>query len=299
MMSTLARRALEQIANSAVAGIWDAHRGCAALAGAFLVNRGLVAGEAAAALKELLQGRTLAAPATEDAVTFDAVSFAEFSETLVGELAFAADQPRELGHDVIYSAYVLRAIEVFEVQPWRGLLVAMIALIRKLQASGPGWITVNGRNEVRPLPGAEAPAVENVWSVFAELERPLASELGDMQLGHILTHGHAITVVEPYAAPELRLALRRGLGRRVRALQFAAGEQTSRAPLPRRAIDPRRAEYWSTVAQLGDMHGHAFKYAYSFLELRRDPIRRSDLEAFGRICWPDSDYPQVALPDPN
>jgi hypothetical protein len=45
-------------------------------------------------------------------------------------------------------------------------------------------------------------------------------------------------------------------------------------------------DYWEEVDRRGDMHGHALKYAYSFLDLKSERITGADLDAFGRILWP-------------
>jgi len=95
-----------------------------------------------------------------------------------------------------------------------------------------------------------------------------------MQLGHLLTHGHAIGMIQRHADPQL-------------IADFANEEQQEKSPLPRRKPDPRTKEYWTLVKSLGDMHGHAFKYAYSFLDMKRaHHISPADLEAYGRIVWP-------------
>ncbi|WP_409175450.1 hypothetical protein [Brevibacillus fortis] len=65
-------------------------------------------------------------------------------------------------------------------------------------ASGPGFVTVNGENIVIdpgdiPNTGVRLQLTpETVLDLLHDFQRPLQMEKDDMQLGHILTHGHAI-----------------------------------------------------------------------------------------------------------
>jgi hypothetical protein len=124
-------------------------------------------------------------------------------------------------------------------------------------------------------------------NTFAQFGRPAPAEIGDMQLGHLLTHGHAIEILRAFGTKALMSDLDMAYRKRVRGLRAADLEQRDRTPLPRRAIDPRTRIYWELENRLGTMHGHVAKYAYSLLDLKRDLIANADLELFGRIVWPD------------
>jgi hypothetical protein len=111
-------------------------------------------------------------------------------------------------------------------------------------------------------------------------------EVGDMQLGHLLTHGHAIETLRSQGAKPLIDDLDLAYRRRVHGLRIANREEQNETALRRKAIDPREKPYWRFVDSFGDMDGHAIKYAYNFLSLRKNGISEVDLEAFGRIVWP-------------
>lgn len=280
--------ALRQIERSAGANIWDAHRGCAAIAGTLLIERRLIAGDAVPLVADLINRQLAdeggAGLATESAEALPLIPFVR--ETLA-ELAVDADHPRELAHDVIYSAYVVRALEQHAIAPWPGLRDALRRLVQNIKSSGPGWITVNRRNEVRPLPDCdERPEQLNYWNIFSTFDRSRTMEAGDMQLGHLLTHGHALSLVTARVSPAQRGALNGGFRRRVRALDLANRDQSEHTPWLPRTLDPRTAAYWRLTERFDDMHGHALKYALSFLELCPNP-NAADLVAFSRIVWPE------------
>lgn len=280
---------LLQIERTARKGIWDAHWGCAVIAGALLVAEDLVENDAKPEIEVLLKSISTEQNGFEERTvpSSETVGIGLFTRQLLSELSIRADEAREIGHAVIYSAYVLRALHRFQITPWRSLLAAVVELIRKINAAGPGWITINGKNELRTLQEAKGKASTDYWTTFARFDRYLPMEIGDMQLGHLLTHGHAIQMISSQADTDLLESLDLAYRRRLRALRLANSDQKDRAPLPLRTVDPRSASYWMTAKTLGDMHGHVLKYAYSFLALRGLKITPADLQAYGRIVWPD------------
>jgi len=286
-MKDYAIGSLAQIEVSARTGIWDAHKGCAAIAGALLLAQQLVKKDAAGAVEAQvkLQLGTDLNPAPSKEV----ISRTVFIKRILAELKVDARQPKGLGHDVIYSAYVLRALEVFEINPWNSLLESLTKLVRDVKRSGPGWMTVNGKNESRPMSEAADNPYGSHWEAFACFDRPLPMEVGDMQLGHLLTHGHAIEMLERYADKALMVDLHLAYRKRMQSLRLANLEQRDHSPLPLRPVDPRDKKYWLSANEFGHMHGHVLKYAYSFLDLKRGGISEADLCAYGRIVWPD--YP--------
>lgn len=281
--------ALRQIEDSAASNIWDAHQGCAAIAGALLCTEDLVDLNSRSALEHLV--RQFAPLDNISLATAERkrppLTFEIFAAKLLAEVAVAAEEPKEIGHDVIYAAYVLKALDSFKITPWESLLTHITGLVRKIKAAGPGWITINGENQLRALHEMDESTGSDYWSEFAAFDRPLQMEIGDMQLGHLLTHGHAITVLDRFGPAALSHDLNIAFRKRLQGLRIANGEQRDRSPLPVRKMDPREKAYWSAASEHGDMHGHVLKYAYSFLELRKERIRPLDMEAFGRIVWPD------------
>jgi hypothetical protein len=283
-MRAFAIQALHQIEASAARGIWDAHQGCAALAGALLIQQCLVAQNAKGLIEKL--ARLSIGSFQGDASSTKTIPRGPFAQKLLHEIGIAAQDPKQLGHDVIYSGYVLRALDVFRIVPMASLLESLISLVRQVKRCGPGWITVNGKNEIRPLTRAEAPTGTDYWALFSRFERPLAMEQGDMQLGHLLTHGHAIEMLRHYGSATLLSDLDIAYRKRLHGLRTANGEERNTTPLKRTPVDPRLKRYWDSVTELGDMHGHVLKYAYSFLDLNKNKITNVDLQAYGRIVWP-------------
>lgn len=283
-MRNLVTIALQQIVASAGDGIWQAHRGCAALAGVLLLHDDLVAPEARGLIDTHIRTTLHGCDAPDGKEA--SLQFDRFARYLLDEIALDAREPKELGHDVIYTAYILRALDAFSIPPWRALLEGVRTLLRAIRASGPGWITVNGVNEPRAMLAPPGTGAKDAWSSFAGLERPRSMELGDMQLGHLLTHGHAISMLRRYTSLSLAGDLVAAHQRRLRTLQAATLEERDTTPLRRMAFDPRSPAYWKWIDTFGDMHGHALKYAYSFLDLRRDGVATRDCESFSRIVWP-------------
>ncbi|MGB8356581.1 MAG: hypothetical protein WCD79_21965 [Chthoniobacteraceae bacterium] len=291
-MKAYALKALKQIEASAKNGIWEAHWGCAVLAGALLIEENLIDRDATASVTALLD-KLMASHTSfqeEENGNQNLLPRELFAGKLLAELAPHAKEPAALGHDVIYSAYVLKALERFEIPPWESLLDAVILHIRQINAAGPGWITINGEQKIEPLEIAEEKTSADYWTIFSSFHRPLPMETGDMQLGHLLTHGHAIGMIPDHATPQLTNDFDLAYRKRLHALRLANEAQRDKSPLPRRKPDPRTKGYWALVESLGDMHGHAFKYAYSFLDLKRDHISAADLESYGRIVWPAASF---------
>jgi len=287
-MREYAVKALKQIEASAKKGIWEAHWGCAVIAGALLVEENLIGEDAKASVTTLLK-RLITSRAGfqgEGIEDRNLLQPGQFAEKLLAELAPHAKEPSEIGHDIIYSAYVLKALDRFGITPWESLLDRVTMLVHKVKASGPGWITVNGKNEVRTLDEAERKTDADFWTIFSHFDRPMLMEAGDMQLGHLLTHGHAICMFRGCASRDLIADFDLAYRKRLYGLRRANDEQKEKPALPRRKIDPRTKGYWTLVESLGDMHGHAFKYAYSFLDLKRNHVSAADIEAYGRIVWP-------------
>jgi len=122
-MRDLVAKALEQIESSAKTGIWDAHRGCALIAGALLLEDNLLDEGAKALARSLLDGLLGAGPRAprKGSTGSPRLEREQFVASLVAELTPNARAPREIGHDIIYSAYVVRALERFGIAPWESL----------------------------------------------------------------------------------------------------------------------------------------------------------------------------------
>jgi len=286
-MKDYAIRALGQIEASARKGIWGAHWGCAVITGSLLVDEKLIDDEARTLVTGLLKSMVDSEPNSSKAGSEDRVFIPRelFAEKLFAELAVGATEPKELGHDVIYSAYVLKALDHFGIMPWESLLDGVTMLVRKIKAASPGWITINGKKKFNKPGEAEEKTADDYWTIFSRFDRSRSMEAGDMQLGHLLTHGHAIEMIRQGAGAELAADFDLAYRKRLRVLRLANEEQQEKIALPLRELDPRTREYWTLAQSLEGMRDHALKYAYSFLDLRRDDLSATDLEAYGRILW--------------
>lgn len=278
--------ALRQIERSVAGGIWDAHGGCAALAGIFILEEGCIH-ESARGFVEAHVDRLLS-DTPPDPMDAESVSVDVFANAVLEELSRDAREPKAIGHDAIYAAYALRAVEVFQIAPWTSLLEQLKELIRAVKRSGAGYIFVDGAKRYDPPPELAGECGADPWESFQSIDRPADDETADMQLGHALTHGHAIETLRPRASDALAADLDHAFRRRLKLLRETGGQDAGREPLRRLPVDPRTLRYWEIVEKRGDMHGHALKYACSFLDTRRGAIREDDLVAFGRIVWPSA-----------
>jgi len=284
-MKEYATRALKQIESSSKKGIWGAHWGCAVIAGALLIDEKLIEGDAKASVTGLLESILKSQADFQEEGSEDRIFLRRelFERKLLAELAIKAEEPKELGHDVIYSAYTLRALDHFKITPWESLLDGVTMLVRKVKAAGPGWMTINGKKKFTKPDKADEKTEADYWTIFSNFDRSPLMEMGDMQLGHVLTHGHAIEMIRPWAGGALTADFDLAYRKRLHALHLANEEEKEKSVLPRRKLDPRKKEYWTLAESRGGMQDHVLKYAYSFLDLRRDRVSAADLEAYGRI----------------
>lgn len=251
------------------------------LAGLFLIEEELISDGAKRRVREWINERVHSdyetLPSGRD-ITFD-----EFRNTITKELRNQASEVHELGHDVIFSAYVLKALQHFDIKPWESLMISMCELIQSIKNSTPGWITINGENQRRNLETEDQTLPNDYWGAFASLDRFAEMEAGDMQLGHILTHGHAIKML--HVNGKLTQQFNRAFSKRLHGLISANNDQKSGTPLMKKYLDPREESFWEHMKEHGD--SHVLKYAYSFLSLRQKELKAEDFPTFGRIMWPN------------
>lgn len=264
--------------------IWGAHEGCGILAKLFLANSDHIPD----AVRQLLlaQASQTKAPIPPVDSTSESMPLPAFREAVVDALAPNADNPRAIGHDVIFTSYILRALDEFEIMPWASLGKAVGKLVHDIKQAGPGWVSINNRQEFQETSHLSADDAPPSWETIVQFDRPLPMEAGDMQLGHLLTHAHAITRIAPLCSSGLNDKFRCAFGKRLTLLRTANQQQHDQTPLRKWPLDPRTERYWACPGTLGDMHGHVAKYALSFLELCEHTPTTADLEAFGRILWP-------------
>ena len=174
--------------------IWDGHWACAVLALIHLVEEKLVPGELESLIYHNLD-KIVEEHANSDTYWNDK-SYIDFRSGLIQLLI--QNSHNSIGHDVIYAFYILNALTGSDVPATAALYQAMKKILEGFTQSGPGFVTVNAENVVIHPDELEKSAeiIELTPVTLLELchtfSRPPQMEKGDMQLGHILTHGHAI-----------------------------------------------------------------------------------------------------------
>lgn len=167
------------------------------------------------------------------------------------------------GHNVIYTAYVVKALHEHPEWATPGVIDRLIRLIR----------TVNGPldREDAPVPSAaESAPYDRVEDVAATVFRDIDAldfetlEAWSIGVGHVLTHGHGLLELDRLGYGELA---RTGFDAH-RAHAYSARTNRSRTQRVDKVIhgrDPISAKFWT-----GDVRtdrdwefGHTFKYTYS------------------------------------
>ena len=117
--------ALEDIAASASHGTWGAHAGCAVLACVLLIEEDLVEQDARDSVRRVLDSSGIRPNGR--AGHGAKIGFDEFKDRLISQLKVDAHEVKEIGHDVIYSSYVLKALDFLSLSPRESLLAGMLA----------------------------------------------------------------------------------------------------------------------------------------------------------------------------
>ena len=206
----------------------------------------------------------------------------DFEIKIISALEENIEKLCEIGHNVIYASLALKASR--DVPEMRTTIVCegMCHLISAFNDCTPGHIWVDGKTEVIEPDNTDTivPRIEDAGTVkkyvldsFLNAERSYREESGDMQLGHLLTHGQSIVELFELGYSELgqvafkpfaqRIKLIKGLRKRNPCIDPSEGVGNF--------ISPLKDEYWSNDYSDSDWnHGHIFKYPYSFYQLLKD-----------------------------
>ncbi|MNV89210.1 hypothetical protein D3C71_1834850 [compost metagenome] len=110
-----------------------------------------------------------------------------------------------------------------------------------------------------------------------------------MQLGHILTHGHAIVQLKHAFKSDGLNVLDEALFKRVDILNLAnqveveSASKEQNIALSETRGSPLETSYWEQALS-DNRHGHYYKYAFSYLKLNRMAERNAvDFRKFSRI----------------
>lgn len=282
--------ACQKMIEASQTNIWEGHWACAVLALIHILEDDLTPRELETLIRQNLD-KTVEEHANVELYREDK-EYAGFFNGLMEQLIQNGNSCNALGHDVIYSYYILDLLADSDISANAELFNAMITLLKGFADTGPGYVTANGNNIVIHPEGLTQTTSrfqltsDSVLDFFRDFSRPSQMEKGDMQLGHILTHGHSIVELKlAYAENELYI-LDDAFHARADILTYANNleQQPGHISSSNEVLwNPMEPPYWEH-ALLDNRHGHFYKYAYSYLKLNRMAGRNpSDFRLFSRI----------------
>lgn len=284
--------ACQKMIESSQSNMWEGHWACAVIALAELLEEKLVPAELEDLIRKNLV-KTVEEHANEQQYRVNK-EYEDFPAQMMRLLVQKNHTCHALGHDVIYTFYLLSMLSRSDIPATAELFDAMGKINSGFAASGPGFVTVNGENIVIdpdgvPHTGARLQLTpETLLDLLHNFQRPVQMEKGDMQLGHILTHGHAIVEMKQVYRHYVHDNLDPALYARINLLAYANTLEEKRvvesdSMVTEGELNPLEASYWEQ-ALVESRHGHFYKYAYSYLRLCRMAGRSpSDFRVFQRI----------------
>jgi hypothetical protein len=286
------RWACQKMIEASQNNIWDGHWACAVLALIHLLEEKLVPGGLESLIHQNLD------KIVEDHVNGEKYrndkEYDDYRSGLIELLIRNSGANNSLGHDVIYVYYMLDLLIGSDVPANAELFHAMKRLLEGFADLGPGYVTINGENVVIHPEDLTKTAERfqltssSLLDLFHGFSRPLQMEKGDMQLGHILTHGHAIVQWKHDFKVDGLNVLEEAFFTRLDILNFANQLETVPASKKHNAIsettwNPLETSYWEQALS-DNRHGHYYKYAFSYLKLNRMAERNIiDFRKFSRI----------------
>ncbi|WP_261376040.1 hypothetical protein [Brevibacillus brevis] len=285
------RWACQKMLESSQSNVWEGHWACAVIALTELLEEKLVP----AKLEDLIHNnlvKIVEEHANEQQYRANK-EYEGFPAQMMRLLVQKNHTCHALGHDVIYTFYLLSMLSRSAIPATAELFDAMGKMVGSFEASGPGYVTVNGENIVIDPDGVPYTGVrlqltpETVLDLLHNFQRPLQMEKGDMQLGHILTHGHAIVEMKQAYRQYVHDNLDPAFYARINLLAYANTLEENRveseSAVTEYELNPLEPSYWEQ-ALAESRHGHFYKYAYSYLRLYRMAGRSpSDFRLFQRI----------------
>ena len=285
--------ACQKIIESSQSNIWDGHWACAVLALTNLLEEKLVPASLEPLIHKNLM-KTVEERANEQQYPGNNENVG-FVDQMIRLFADDGDSLNAIGHDVIYTFYLTNMLSHSNILATVELLDAIKKMIREFVASGPGFVTVNGENIVMDPGSIPDTGItfrltpEAVLDFLQHFRRTLFMERGDMQLGHMLTHGHAVVEFKHFSSKYAFENLDSAFHARINILTHANKLEDKEIGSDHSGLNadtdlnPLEASYWQQ-ALADSRHGHFYKYAYSFLKLNRMAGRTpSDFRLFSRI----------------
>jgi len=257
--------------------IWEPHWGCAVLAGQALLDEELVEADARPHVQAVVDSIIKDHPTGGTARHIPEESGTR--EDVLNILGQDTGAVYQLGHDAIYSAYILSTLAAHPGLERGQVWASAARLLDVIRKSGPGWITINGKNIVLRVPttsgsggkGVTLNKADDILKCFTGFNRSARMEKGDQQLGHLLTHVHAIYKLHRLGFTDLAEAASHSFWARVEILNHANMLEDEILPFEPLSFNPKEAVFWKlAMEKWTGGHGHLLKYAYSFLALRRE-----------------------------
>ncbi|KQL47184.1 hypothetical protein AN963_12205 [Brevibacillus choshinensis] len=283
--------AYQKMIESSQSNMWEGHLACAVIALTQLLEEKLVP----ALLEDLIRKnlvKIVDEHANEQQYRVNK-EYEGFTAQMMRLLVQDNHSCHALGHDVIYTFFLLSTLSRSDIPATAELFDAIGKIVRSFAESGPGFVTVNGENIVIDPDGIPNTGLrlqltpETVLDLLHNFQRPLQMEKGDMQLGHILTHGHAIVEMKQAYRNYVHDNLDPAFYARINILTYANTLEENRvesdSAVTESELNPLEPSFWEQ-ALAESRHGHYYKYAYSYLRLCRMSGRSpSDFRSFQRI----------------
>jgi hypothetical protein len=185
------------------------------------------------------------------------------------------DHAWAIGHDVIYTALVVRTLKARPELATDAVIDGVLEVLSACRAFPIGPIAgVFGVEGVGADEVEEAEVTTDTALADAALRAIVESDhvylgLHQGDLGHVPDHAHALIWLERLGYREIARRGRRGFREHLAAVRRAR-HLAAELPEARRRewVDPRGVEYWARGSTANDWAvGHLFKYPYAILDL--------------------------------
>lgn len=262
---------------------WESHFPAAVLAGFYFAARHRLPAET----EENLEAQLRLLIATRPALFAPYPAGPEVAdpfEPVIEALATSVDQFSELGHNCIFSAYVLRALQDHAGFRSEEAIRDLATVIRAFR-DGPAhyWLRIKGKDHdprtfsipQRTIFTDNLPAPELARIILTELPKfeHVYTQMGSKShIGHLLTQAQALLTLRELGFPQLANRGSYSLECRFLLLKdsqpYESSPRSFYTPATRSALLPVEPGYWDQDFSRCEWdEGHAFKYTFSFYEL--------------------------------
>ncbi len=285
---------------------WESHFPAAVLAGYYFAANNRLAAETERNLEAQLRRLIATKPALFTPYAAGR-SVADPVGPITEALATSVDKFSELGHNCIFSAYVLRALKDCGGFRHEDAIRDLANVIRAFN-DGPAhyWLRIGKGHDPRKfsIPRRiiftdNLPADALARIILTELPKfqHVYTQMGSKShIGHLLTQSHALLTLRELGFPELANRGSYSLECRFLLLKDSQPHQSSPlsfyTPATRSAHLPTEPAYWvQDFTRCEWDEGHAFKYTFSFYELLRrsadQELNQRAMEKFRYLISPN------------